>query len=45
VRFGWNIDSIACWPRNWHRLIKCWCPTGDGRLQRRPLHRGNHIRR
>jgi len=43
--FGWNIDSTACWLTNWLRHISCWCPTGDGRLQRHPLNHSVLIRR
>ena len=31
--FGWNIDLIAYRLTNWLRLIRCWCPTGDERLE------------
>jgi hypothetical protein len=43
--FGWNIDLTACWLTNWLRHISCWCPTGDGRLQRYPLNHSVLIRR
>jgi hypothetical protein len=36
VSFSWNIDLTASGLTNWLRLISCWCPTGDGPLQRRP---------
>lgn len=35
--FGWSIDLTAWWATNWRRLINCWCPTGDERLQGQPL--------
>ena len=43
--FGWNIDLTACWPTSWLRLISCWCPTGDERLQRNPVNHTILIRR
>jgi len=43
--FGWNIDLIACWQTNWLRLISCWYPTGDGRLERHPLNHSIPMRR
>jgi hypothetical protein len=36
---------IACCRTNWLRLISCWCPTGDGPLQRRPRNHSILIRR
>ena len=45
ARFGWNIDLTACWPTNWLKRINCWYPTGDGRLQGRPLNHTMLIRR
>ena len=45
ARFGWNIDLTACWPINWLRLINCWCPTGDERLQGQPWNQTVLIRR
>ena len=41
ARFGWNIDLTACWPTNWRRLISCWYPTDDERLER---HLRNHTK-
>jgi hypothetical protein len=41
ARFGWNIDLTACWPTNWRRLISCWYPTDDERLER---HLPNHTK-
>jgi hypothetical protein len=35
----------ACWPTNWLKRINCWCPTGDERLQGRPLNYTILIRR
>ena len=43
--FGWNIDLIAYWLTNWLRLISCWYPTGDERLQEHPLNHSILIRR
>ena len=43
--FGWNIALIACRLTNWLRLISCWYPTGDGRLQEHPLNHSILIRR
>ena len=43
--FGWNIDLTASGLTNWLRLINCWCPTGDGPLQRRPRNHCILIRR
>ena len=45
VCFGWNIDLIAYRLINWLRLINCWYPTGDGRLQEHPLNHSILIRR
>ena len=28
--FGWNIDLIACWPKNSLKRTNCWCPNGAG---------------
>ena len=45
ARFGWNIDLIGYRLTNWLRLISCWYPTGDGRLQEHPLSHCILIRR
>jgi hypothetical protein len=45
LSFGWNIDLTASGLTNWLRLISCWCPTGDGPLQRRPRNHPILIRR
>jgi hypothetical protein len=43
--FGWNIDLTACGLTNWLRLISCWYPTGDERLQEHPVNHSRIIRR
>jgi len=45
VPFGWNIDLIAYRLTNWLRLISCWCPTDDGRLEIHLLHHSIPIQR
>ena len=45
AHFSWNIDLTACWPTSWLRLISCWCPTGDERLQGHLLNHTILIRR
>jgi hypothetical protein len=43
--FGWNIDLTACWLTNWLRLISCWYPIADGRLEGHRLNHSILIRR